>query len=90
MASVTDIELKPAGNIQIKERARNFEQQEAELEMTGIVEYCRIRSKSKIRDIRMSRFDVLIHSQRALWGLLALWMAFTALGWFKMYQELRK
>jgi hypothetical protein len=90
LTNMTSIELKVIGALDIEELSRNPEQQERELQMIGTVEYFRIATNSRRHDLRMTRFDVLRHSQRAMGGIGVIWILFTLIGWLKLYQELKR
>ena len=90
MANITQIELKAIGGLHVKELIRNLEDQGIQLQVNGTVEYCRIATTNRRQDLRMTRFDLLRHSQRALGGLVIIWIVFTVIGWMKLYQELKR
>ncbi len=92
-ATFTDVdrlELDPLGELRVTELKRDPAGQEILWQLEGSVSRFNIRSQGIHRDLRMNRFDLLLHSRSALYGLVAAWMLFTAFGWFKLYQELRR
>ena len=89
MIRVQNIELKVAGEFHVKELLHNAAQQERQFQVSGLVEALRITTDRRRQDLRMTRFNVLLHSQRAMMGILVIWLIFTAIGWFKIYLELK-
>lgn len=83
------LKLEPLGELRVTELERDVSRQEMLWQLEGRVRRLSIRSQGLLRDLRMTRFDLLLHSRWALYGLLGAWILFTAFGWFKLYQELK-
>jgi hypothetical protein len=84
------IELAPLGELHVADPDRDPERGEMLWRIEGSVSRFSIFSKGIHKDLRMTRFDLLLHSRPGLYALLASWFLFTAFGWFKLYQELRR
>ncbi|PIE33337.1 hypothetical protein CSA56_12260 [candidate division KSB3 bacterium] len=90
MTNITRIDVRPAGTLKVEAVGQDIHQQEMRFQFDGIVELFRVRTATKNRDLLLTRFDRLLHSQKALLGLLMLWLVFTGIGWFKVYKGLLK
>ena len=84
-----NFELEPLGKLRVIEREHDSARHEVLWQLEGSASHFSIRSGHVRRDLRLTRFDLLLHSRWTLYGVLAGWILFTALAWFKLYQELR-
>ena len=85
-----NLELESLGDLRVAELERNPSTQEMLWQLEGRVSRFKVFSRGIHKDLRMTRFDRLLDSRPALYGLIAGWMLFTAFGWFKAYQELKR
>lgn len=83
------IELKPLATFQVKEISRDLERKEIRLQISGIVERIRSTVNGVKQDHRLTRFEELTHSRSAMFLGIAAWVVLTAIGWYKVYQELK-
>lgn len=91
LTSVKQVELQPVGQFQIIEMKRDAEQQDLRFQLVGVAKQIRTTSKHGVlRDHRVTQFDVLRQSRFGLWGIILGWLFFSGVGWFKLYQELKR
>ena len=91
LTSVKQVELQPAGQFQIIAIKRDAEEQDIRLQLAGVAGQLRTTSKhGLLRDHRVTQFDVLRQSRFGLWSIILGWLFFSGVGWFKLYQELKK
>jgi hypothetical protein len=91
LTSMKQIEFQPVGQFQVITMQGETEEQALRLQLLGVAEQIQTISKYGIRrDHRMTQFDMLRQSRFGLWCILLGWLFFSGVGWFKLYQELKK
>jgi hypothetical protein len=89
LSTPAQIELKPLERFQIQEISRDSETQQVRFQISGIAERVQVTVNGVIQDYRLTQFERFKHSQTAFFGGIAAWIFFTAIGWYKVYQELK-
>ncbi len=81
--------LKPFDTFQVEEISRDLDKQEIGFQIAGVAERVQMTVNGVVQDYRLTQFDQFKHSQTAFFGGIAVWIFFTAIGWYKVYQELK-
>ena len=84
------IQLTPTGQFQVKEISRDSARQEIQFRLSGMAEQLQIASEGVLYDRRLTKFDEVKHSLPLMCLGFAAWGLLTAVGWFKIYQELKR
>ena len=83
------IEFQPADKFQVEEIEPDSNQAELRFRLVGVAEKCIIRSSGGLKDCRLTRFDTLRHARTTIFVGVLFWATSTAVGWYKLYQELK-
>lgn len=59
-----------------------------QLYVEGIVTYLSTGTPGAFQDRRLTQFDRVRSSRRAVWIGIGVWLAATVIGWYRVYQEL--
>ncbi|PID57747.1 hypothetical protein CSB45_05850 [candidate division KSB3 bacterium] len=82
--------LEPVKQLGVKVLEHNSATHEVLWQLEGRARRFQIRAKGIRKDLRMTGFDLVINTAQLLYGLLSVWIVFTAFSWFRLYKELRR
>ena len=88
-AAPEQFEFQPRGQFQIQKIIPDPEHAEQQVHLVGMAESLILHTPHGVRDCRLTRFDILSQSPFAIILGIAVWLLFTAIGWYRLYQEVK-
>jgi hypothetical protein len=85
----TQIEFEAKGEFEIEE-IRLESEGKRHLRFDGIVTHLSTGTPDAFQDRRLTQFDRVRSSRRAVWIGIGAWLIATAIGWYRVYQELKE